>query len=71
MKAIGKINSYNGKYGTIIKDDEIIDFEFKDISFKQKLNIGDVVEFRIEQKFPNIKIARNITPIIDNMYKKD
>lgn len=71
MKAIGIINSYNGKYGTIIKDDEIIDFEFKDISFKQKLNIGDVVEFRIEQKFPNIKIARNITPTIDNMYKND
>lgn len=70
MKKIGKIDSYNGKYGTIVTDNnEIIDFDFKDISFKQKLNVGDIVEFRLETKFPNIKLARNIT-IASNISKK-
>lgn len=65
MVAIGIVNSYNGKYGTIKKDNEIIDFEYKDISFSQKLNIGDMVEFRIEEKFPDIKLAKNIVKIND------
>lgn len=63
MKNLGIINFYNGKYGTIKMDNVILDFENKDISFNQKLNVGDIVEFRIEEKFPNIKIARNITII--------
>lgn len=66
MKLIGKINKYNGKYGTIItQDNEFIDFDFKDISFNQNVNVGDIVEFRLEVKFPNIKIARNISVISD------
>ena len=60
MKEKGIIDSYNGKFGTIKMNDEIIDFEAKDISFNETLKIGDTVEFRIEKKFPNIKIARNI-----------
>ncbi len=71
MKSIGVVNLYNGKYGTILtKENEIVDFEFKDISFGQKINIGDIVEFRIDQKFPDIKLARNINPISsDEIYK--
>ena len=66
MKLIGKINKYNGKYGTIItQDNEFIDFDFKDISFNQNVNVGDIVEFRLEVKFPKIKIARNISVISD------
>ena len=66
MKLIGKISDYNGKYGTIItQDNEFVDFDFKDISFNQNVNVGDVVEFRLEVRFPNIKIARNITVISD------
>ena len=66
MKLIGKIKTYNGKYGTIVTEiNEIIDFDFKDVSFKQIINIGDIVEFRLETKFPNIKIARNIKIISD------
>ena len=66
MKLIGKINKYNGKYGTIItQDNEFIDFDFKDISFNQNVNVGDIVEFRLEVKFPNIKIVRNISVISD------
>lgn len=62
MKTMGKIKSYNGKYGTIITENkEEIDFEFKDISFKQTLSSGDIVEFRVEKKFPNIKLAKNIS----------
>lgn len=63
MKTIGIINFYNGKYGTIINNDGIIDFECKDISLNQKIKIGDTVEFRVEIKFPNIKLARNINKI--------
>ena len=66
MKVIGKINEYNGKYGTIMtQDNEFIDFDFEDISFNQNVNVGDIVEFRLEVKFPNIKIARNINVISD------
>ncbi|MBQ9318686.1 MAG: hypothetical protein IJR82_03565 [Bacilli bacterium] len=68
MKLIGKITTYNGKYGTIItQDNELIDFDFKDISFNQNINEGDIVEFRLEIKFPNIKIARNINVISDTI----
>ena len=64
MKLIGKIKEYNGEFGTIItKDSELIDFDLKDISFNQKISINDLVEFRLEIKFPNIKIARNINLI--------
>ena len=64
MKLIGIINSYNGKYGTIVtKNNEIIDFNTNDISFNQNIKIGDMVEFRLETRFPDIKIARNITVI--------
>ena len=63
MKSIGIINRYNGKYGTIKVDNTLIDFEKKDISFNQDLKVNDIVEFRIEDRFPNIKLARNITLI--------
>ena len=43
---------------------ETIDFEVKDISLNYKLKVGDLVEFRVEQKFPDIKIARNIAPFL-------
>ena len=67
MKLIGIINSYNGQYGTILtKNNEVIDFEINDISFKQNIKIGNIVEFRSENRFPNIKIARNITVITNN-----
>lgn len=66
MKLIGKINKYNGKYGEIItKDNDIVDFNFEDFSFNHNINIGDIVEFRLEMKFPNIKIARNINVLSD------
>lgn len=61
MKLIGKINTYNSKFGTIVAENkEIIDFSFKDISLNSDVNIGDMVEFRLETKFQNIRIARNI-----------
>jgi len=68
MKQMGIINSYNGRYGTIVKNNEIIDFEKDDISFNQPLNIGDCVEFRLEYKFPNIKLARNINKVDRILY---
>ena len=48
----------------ITSENEIIDFEVKDISLNYKLKVGDLVEFRVEQKFPDIKIARNIAPFL-------
>lgn len=68
MKLIGKITTYNGKYGTITtQDNEVIDFDFKDISFNQNINEGDTVEFRLEVQFSDIKIARNINVISDTI----
>lgn len=63
MKNIGVIKFYNERYGYIKKDEEVIDFDIKDISFNQKIKDNDLVMFRVEKKFPNIKIARNITKI--------
>lgn len=63
MKLIGIIDSYNGKYGLIKVNNELIDFESKDISLNQEINKNDKVEFRLEIKFPDIKIARNINKI--------
>lgn len=63
MKCIGKIKCYNGKYGTIVTQNDIIDFSKKDISLNQKISVGDMVEFRLENKFHNIKIARNVNKI--------
>ena len=40
MKLLGKITKYNGKFGTIkLANNEEIDFEYKDISFNQNINI--------------------------------
>ena len=63
MKTIGIIESYNGKYGIIKSEIGIIDFEQNDISFNQIVKEKDVVEFRVEEKTSNIKVARNISPI--------
>lgn len=64
MKLIGLIKKFNGKYGTIItKNNKIIDFDAKDISFNQNIETGDIVEFRLENKGYNIYIARNIQVI--------
>ena len=66
----GKVKKYNGKYGLIESENEIIDFSSKDISLGQELKEEDIVEFRIEEKFPNIKIARNIN-ILNNYLLRD
>ena len=66
MKLIGTIHKYNGQYGLINVNNILIDFDAKDISFNQILNVGDQVEFRLEIKFPDIKIARNINKITNN-----
>lgn len=62
----GVVIAYNGKYGLIKSNNDIIDFEHKDISLNQKISTNDYVEFRIEKKYPNVKIARNI-----NLIKQD
>ena len=58
MKLIGIIDSYNGKYGLIKVNNELIDFESKDISFNQEINKNDKVEFRLEIKFPGYSSDR-------------
>ncbi len=64
MKTKGVINEFNGRYGTINMNNEIVDFSAKDISNNEKVQVGDLVEFRLEVKFPNIKIARNIKTLV-------
>ena len=56
-----KVTKYNDEYGEITTTNEVVDFSKKDISNNEVINLYDLVEFRLETKFPNIKIARNIT----------
>ena len=63
MKKRGIIKEYNNQYGIIQTDDNIVDFEKKDLSFETELKVGDIVEFREEIKAPYLSIARNIIKI--------
>lgn len=65
MKLKGKVEEYNGKFGTIVTQDGVVDFDVDDISFNQDINVGDIVEFRLETRIHNIKIARNIILLSD------
>ena len=61
MKDIGKIKFFNKRFGLIKNEKNVYDFERKDISLDQKLEEGDEVIFRVEEKTPELKLARNIT----------
>ncbi len=63
MKLIGIVEEYNGKYGLIRVNNELIDFDSKDISYNQNIRVKDTVEFRLEIRFPDIKLARNINKV--------
>ena len=60
---IGIIDEFNGEFGYILCNDELIEFSKDDISNDQELNVGDTVEFRLEVKFYDIKIARHINKV--------
>lgn len=60
MKKLGIVTNYNGRYGLITTEEEIVDFDTLDLSFNEEISIGDLVEFRMETKLPNLKLARNI-----------
>lgn len=66
MKKIGIVTKYDGNYGLIITEDEIVDFSIDDLSFKEEISNGDLVEFRIETKTDELKLARNIRIIRKN-----
>ena len=65
MIKIGIVKKYNGKYGIIEANQKIVDFSKNDISNNQEINVNDIVEFRIEERFPNILLARNIRVLND------
>lgn len=69
MKKIGLVVNYDGKFGIIRSEEYDIEFIKKDISFKQDISVGDLVEFRVEEKLPNLKLARNIQVIKKNILK--
>lgn len=66
MKKIGVVTKYNGNYGLIITEDEIVDFSIDDLSFKEEISSGDLVEFRMETKSADLKLARNIRVVRKN-----
>ena len=66
MIKIGVVRKYNDKYGIIESEQKIIDFSKKDISNNEIIKVNDLVEFRLEEKFPNILFARNIRVINDD-----
>lgn len=71
MKLIGIVEEYNGKYGLIRVNNELIDFDSKDISYNQNIRVKDTVEFRLEIRFPDIKLARNINKINNSSNKQN
>ena len=66
MIKIGIVRKYNDKYGIIESEQKIIDFSKKDISNNEIIKVNDLVEFRLEEKFPNLLFARNIRVINDD-----
>ena len=66
MIKVGIVKKYNDKYGFIESGHKIVDFSKNDISTNKKIKINDLVEFRLEEKFPNILFARNIRVINDD-----
>ena len=70
MKEIGIVQFYNGKFGTILKGKETIDFSVEDVPFSQEICENSIVTFRIEERFPTIKLARNIIRV-DHVRKED
>ena len=59
----GIVKEYNNDFGIIQTDDNIVDFDKKDLSFDETIKVGDLVEFREEIKAPFLSIARNIIKI--------
>ena len=60
MVKYGKVKKTNIQGGIIVSQDlEVIDYLNEDISFNKKINVGDVVSFRVEDR-PPLKLARNI-----------
>ena len=53
----GIITEFNGEYGIIKCESEIVDFEKDDLS--TSVNVGDTVEYR-EERGDYLIIARNI-----------
>lgn len=66
MKKIGIVTKYDGKFGLIKNEEQIIEFLRKDISFDQEIFVGDVVEFRLEEKSDDLKLARHVNVIKRN-----
>ena len=61
MKKIGKVIQYDGHFGSIVNEKDIIEFADKDISpGNENVDIGDLVEFREEKRDPNLTLARNV-----------
>lgn len=66
MVLIGIVKDFNGSFGTIITEDNtIVDFDARDIEPDNEIKVGDYVVFRLEVRFPNIKLARNISPTMN------
>lgn len=63
MKLIGKVIKFDGIFGVIESDDKNIEFEYRDISYEQDINVGDTVEFRLEEKDYDVLLARNVNKI--------
>lgn len=60
---VGIVKEYNGKFGYIQTNSDMVDFNKKDISNNEELKVGDKVLFRLEQRYPNVLIAKNICKI--------
>lgn len=62
MKRVGTVIKYNGRTGLILTDQNEVDFEQKDFSYpeEEKIELGDIVEFREEKHDSNVRLARNI-----------
>ena len=59
MKKVGKVLNYDGRFGTIISSGDKVSFSKEDLT-SESVEKGDIVEYRLEEREPDLKIARFI-----------
>lgn len=70
MKKVGKIITYDGRFGQIVDDVEQVDFSNVDFSYQENPAVGDYVVFRKETKKEGISLARNIKVLKNSSHQK-
>lgn len=71
MRKVGKVVSYDGRFGTIADEQKnLLDFERKNISLDEVVKSGDAVEYRKEMRPEGVLLARNVKVLMKTRNKE-